>query len=121
MAQKFKLRATPHPTLITIGHGAYSGANRCQVCTSKAFAVQTLVSRGVPRDAARQAVNDVMAKPHGYATVRVRAVLIIGGEVVVNDNAGDVVEVRNSARAAAEDKWPVAFQPRSVVHQDYFA
>ena len=43
-------------TLIRVGHSAYSGANACRLCFSKAQAVRVLCNRGVKRDVARKAV-----------------------------------------------------------------
>lgn len=45
--------------LYRIGHGAYSGANRLVVAKTKAAAIRELRNRGVKRDAARKAINDL--------------------------------------------------------------
>lgn len=57
-------------TVITVGHGAYTGANALRTCFSKAQAVRVLRARGVKRDDARKAVKVAAGKPSGYATVR---------------------------------------------------
>lgn len=56
--------------IVRIGHPAYRGDNAMKYCNSKAAAVRELRSRGVKRDAARAAVNDVCSRLGGYTTIR---------------------------------------------------
>lgn len=58
-------------TVIAIGHGAYRGVNALRLCFSKAQAIRVLRMRGMTRDGARKAVNEVCTKPSGYKTVTV--------------------------------------------------
>ncbi len=51
---------------IKIGHGAYSGANALKFVVGRAAAVRELRNRGMLRDAARAAVNDVCSRANGY-------------------------------------------------------
>ena len=55
---------------ICIGHPGYAGANAVAICHSKAAAIRELRNRGVKRDPARDAVNDVCLRAAGYTTVR---------------------------------------------------
>lgn len=78
-------------TLITIGHGAYRGANSQRLCASKSEAVEVLRQRGATRDRARRAVNAATAKDRGWATLTV---------------GGDVIEVTNDYSQAVAGRWP---------------
>ena len=69
------------PTVIRIGHPAYSGVNAAKYCFSRSEAVRELRARGVKRDVARAKVNGVMARLGGYATL--------------SEGLGDVIEVGN--------------------------
>lgn len=57
-------------TNIRIGHGAYTGTNAAKDHTSKISAVRDLMSRGIPRSVARDAIKIVLSRPHGYCTLR---------------------------------------------------
>jgi len=70
-------------TVIRIGHPAYRGANAVQYCFSKSMAVRALRARGVKRNVARDAVNDVTSRIGGYKTIA--------------GNGFDVIEVGNYA------------------------
>jgi len=79
-------------TLIRIGHGSYSGANRSALAYSKAQAVRILRLRGVVRDEARKVVNAVCTRRDGYCTARTETC--------------DLVEVCNVTERAAVEQWP---------------
>jgi len=79
-------------TLIRIGHGSYSGANRSALAYSKAQAVRILRLRGIGRDKARAAIDDICKRRDGYATVRAEGF--------------EVVEVCNVTERAAIEQWP---------------
>ena len=54
---------------IHIGHGAYAGANRLTVCSTKTSAVAELMGRGIKRAKAREVIADVCSRIAGYATI----------------------------------------------------
>lgn len=64
-------------TVIRIGHSAYSGINALSIANSKAAAVRELRARGVLRNTARDAVNNVCKRIDGYKVIETAAFGVI--------------------------------------------
>ena len=94
-------------TLITIGHGAYVGANSLRHCTSKKRAMEELLYRGVSKAEAKRAIDTVLSSFYGYTTVSTA-------------NTISSIEVRNSLERATVNHWTIlTYKNKGLIEQEY--